>query len=176
MKQPTQELVRRLFTYDPEEGIFRARVKRGPHSKDIGEPVGLTSKNKLPSIYIDGHLYKVSRLAWLYVYGAMPPDQVDHINRDVTDNRICNLRLATIAQNQANCGLYRNNKIGIKNIKYQKGRYSVRVSKDKTTFHIGSFSCLGKAVRAAAHARRKFHGEFGEPAKDTYRRYITSQR
>jgi hypothetical protein len=51
---------------------------------------------------IDGHTYKLSRLAWLYMTSEWPRGEIDHANRDPTDDRFCNLREATNRQNQAN--------------------------------------------------------------------------
>ena len=50
-----------------------------------------------------GREYRLHRLVWLWVHGAHVPDgmTLDHINGVKTDNRICNLRLATPAQNSA---------------------------------------------------------------------------
>ena len=45
-------------------------------------------------------------------------NEVDHINRDETDNRIENLRWVTHAENLQNKGKYKNNKSGHKYISY----------------------------------------------------------
>lgn len=39
-------------------------------------------------------MYPAHRLAWAYVYGKFPPDYIDHIDFDKSNNRITNLRLA----------------------------------------------------------------------------------
>ena len=46
---------------------------------------------------VQGH-----RLAWFLHYGEWPEGNIDHINRVKTDNRICNLRIATLSENQFN--------------------------------------------------------------------------
>ena len=43
-----------------------------------------------------------------------PDKVVDHINRDPSDNRICNLRLVSHSENSLNRGVSRSNKTGIK--------------------------------------------------------------
>ncbi len=49
-------------------------------------------------------MYKAHRLAWFYVHGVWPKEQIDHINGDKADNCIANLRLADFSKNQANDG------------------------------------------------------------------------
>jgi hypothetical protein len=48
---------------------------------------------------IDGKLYGAARLAWLYVHGEWPKNQIDHINRLRDDNRLVNLRDVTHTEN-----------------------------------------------------------------------------
>jgi len=42
------------------------------------------------------------RLAWFLVYGRNPKGEIDHINGNPSDNRICNLRECTRSQNVMN--------------------------------------------------------------------------
>lgn len=46
--------------------------------------------------------YYSSRLAWLYMTGSWPKDQIDHINRIKDDDRWENLREANQSQNSYN--------------------------------------------------------------------------
>jgi HNH endonuclease len=47
-------------------------------------------------------MYRAGRLAWLYMTGEWPKNQIDHINRDKADNRFCNLRDVTQTENMRN--------------------------------------------------------------------------
>ena len=60
-------------------------------------------------------------VAMHYIPNPENKPQVDHKNRDRLDNRVENLRWATISENQQNIPKQINNRCGHKNISYHKG-------------------------------------------------------
>ena len=52
-------------------------------------------------MHVDGRLYYLHRLAWLYVYGVWP-FEIDHIDGNKANNKISNLRNVSHAQNMQN--------------------------------------------------------------------------
>ena len=95
------------------------------------------SKNRdkflIPQITHDGYHYvnlckygkkktfKVHRLVAIhYIPNPENKPQVDHIDRDKSNNHVSNLRWATNTENQQNRGVQKDNKLGIKNICYNK--------------------------------------------------------
>lgn len=82
---------------------------------------------------------------------------VDHINRDKTDNRLANLRYATRADNIRNTGLRRNNTTGEKGVYYIKarGKWGAIGFRDSKKHWIGSFPTKAEAVQA----RDQFYNE-----------------
>lgn len=100
----TQERLKELLSYDADTGIFTWRITlpaRGG-SVRVGKSAGsLDSKGKR-QIKIDRTIHFAHRLAFLYMQGVFPEGPVDHINRDHTDNRWCNLRAVTASQNSRN--------------------------------------------------------------------------
>jgi hypothetical protein len=88
---------------------------------------------------------------------------VDHINRDKTDNRRNNLRVANKSLNGANAGVRCDNVVtGHKNVKYDRrhNNYAVRVTKDGITHYGGAYKDILDAVQAANDKRRELFGEF----------------
>jgi hypothetical protein len=88
--------------------------------------------------------------------------RVDHINGVRSDNRWCNLRLATQRQNSANQGLRTTNKSGIKGVSWEARRGSWRaqiVAGGKALF-LGSFKTITEAKAARLAAEAEHHGDF----------------
>jgi hypothetical protein len=96
----TQERLKELLHYDPDTGIFTNLTQRANCVKK-GAVAGWND-NGYVRIEILGKNYRAHRLGWLYMYGAFPKKDVDHINGDRSDNRIANLREATDLQNGQN--------------------------------------------------------------------------
>lgn len=89
---------------------------------------------------------------------------VDHINGDGLDNRRCNLRIATLAQNTHNQRLSIRNKSGFKGVNYFKARGTWRASIciNNKQINLGCFDSAIKAARAYDEAAKKYFGEFAK--------------
>jgi hypothetical protein len=94
------EQVGPLLDYRPDTGHFYWRRYAPNRRKNL--LAGTVNGRGYWQVSIQGKSYLGHRLAWLMYYGERPEGQVDHVNRDRTDNRITNLRLATLAQQRAN--------------------------------------------------------------------------
>lgn len=95
----TQDELRRLVSYDPTTGRFISAVDR--HAVRAGQPLGGVAPHGYVQMCLNGKHYYAHRLAWLYVHGDMPKE-IDHINRDRSDNRILNLRVVSRSENNMN--------------------------------------------------------------------------
>jgi hypothetical protein len=95
------------------------------------------------------------------------PEYLDHINGNPLDNRIENLRKATISQNGFNTRKYKNNKSGVKNVfwysRAQKWIARIRVN-GKNVFH-QQCDTVEEAETLLKEVRHKYHGEFANDGK-----------
>ena len=91
---------------------------------------------------------------------------VDHINGNCLDNRRCNLRVCSHAENMQNRRTHSNNRCGIKGVYFdhrrQHYRATIRVFNKKV--HLGCFATPQEAALAYAAGAAKFHGEFAKAA------------
>lgn len=99
-----------LLDYSPSTGIFKWKVDR--RRKCIGQKAGGESTSRgYQRIKIDQKRYYSHRLAWLFVYGQWPGNEIDHINGIRNDNRIDNLRDVSHRANHINRVVHRNGKL-----------------------------------------------------------------
>lgn len=100
-----QDQIKEIFEYC-DGGLYwkNDRVSVRIHSKK-GTRAGNRNSSKKPyrRITIGKKSYLEHRLIWIYHYGDIPQNMViDHINQIKYDNRIENLRLATLSLNRSN--------------------------------------------------------------------------
>jgi hypothetical protein len=153
----TQKRLKELLLYDPKIGIFtRRKPIRG---MSAGSICGSPDKDGYIQVSVDKKRYKAHRLAWLYVYGNFPPNQIDHINRIKDDNRIDNLRLATNSQNSQNQSKRKDNKSGVVGVGWSKRerRWRARIVVDGREICLGYYRTIEEAALSRSVAKLKIH-------------------
>lgn len=110
-----QEILKYFLEYDPETGLFKRNINNKGRIYS-----GCNAQNGYVIIRINDVSYGAHRLAWLYVYGYLPENNIDHINKDRSDNRIKNLREASIACNRINSKINSNNSSGVMGVFFDK--------------------------------------------------------
>ena len=154
----------KILDYNEDSGLFKWREYRNGINRRAKNNAGSLSRYGYIEIRIDGVLHKAHRLAWLYVYGYMPEEKIDHINRIRCDNRIINLRIATSRQNAYNSLLMKNNKSGYKGVAWDSNRslWKAYASINGEHIHLGRFKKKEDAISARAafvinHYDREFY-------------------
>ena len=96
-----------------------------------------------------------------FVAKARKGQYVDHINGNPPDNRKCNLRICTNAQNAFNQNVRSNNTIGFKGVnKTRSGRYRSYINKDYRQINLGVYDTAEEAALAYDEAAILLHGKF----------------
>jgi len=153
-----QARLKEVLYYSPESGLFRWIAPTSNRVK-AGWLAGLVRKNGYVSINVDGRRYYAHRLAWLYMTGAWPPAQIDHIDRNPVNNAFRNLRLATPSENMQNTSKRRDNTSGYKGVTYRKdsGKWHAQIRVKGENMGLGSYTSKIKAAQAYAIAASVYH-------------------
>ena len=99
------------------------------------------------------------RLAWLYVHGEWPAEEIDHLNRVRSDNRISNLRLATQAENKQNTSLRRDSTSGHKGVSWHKRdkKWVAEIKLHGKKHYLGYFNNINDAIAARKSEESRLH-------------------
>jgi hypothetical protein len=155
----TAQRLRELLHYDPETGEFLWRTTGKGRRQDCRAGT-IESPRGYVFINIDGRIWRSHRLAWLYVHGEWPKQQIDHINGNKTDNRIANLRDVSSGENTQNRSApLSNNKSGFLGVTWKKtlGRWVANICHCGTPQYLGAFDTPEEASAAYLAAKRRLH-------------------
>jgi hypothetical protein len=155
--------VRELFHYDPATGIFIRRIRLAQRHQAGDRADFLITKGNNTGYYrisFDSKRYMAHRVAWLYVYGEWPKQDIDHINGNPGDNRIENLRDVPNRINRQNMrrprGPSQSGLLGVFMHK-ESGKWRARIQVNMKAIHIGLFDTPEEAHEAYLKAKRKYH-------------------
>jgi hypothetical protein len=153
----TQKELKDRLEYNKETGEFFAINGNSRWAK--GRKVGTLHSTGYVFINIQGKVYKAHRLAWLYEKGKFPEGVIDHINRNKSDNRFCNLREIEITHNAENNPLKKSNTSGFPGVSFSKQmkRWRARITYGYKEKHLGYFQTAEDAYKAYQSAASKYH-------------------
>lgn len=153
----TQQRLKEVLYYHPKSGDFVWLIDSVRAS--VGEQAGTLDGGYI-RIKIDGKKYRAHRLAWLYMMGEMPVDQVDHEDRVKHHNDWDNLREANGVQQNGNKDLQRNNTCGERGVSLWKGKWRAVIYKAKKQQFLGYFESKDDAAVAYRAAAKQHFGDF----------------
>jgi hypothetical protein len=161
--------LKRLLSYDPEAGIFKWLVRRGP-AAPAGSRAGKPHHTGYRHITVARVVVAEHRLAWFYAHGKWPECEIDHVNRIKDDNRLANLREATRSLNQANSGQRSDNKAGHRGVSWHNGngRWIASIGYQGKKIHIGSYKTPEAAAAAYAAKAAVLFGSFSSAEQGSH--------
>lgn len=108
------------------------------------------------AISIDNRRYYSHRLAWFYVHREWPPADVDHINGDKGDNRLCNLRAVSVVVNAQNRKAHQsNNKLGFLGVTAHEHKFRATIVVDGKQVSLGRYNTAEEAHDVYLAKRRE---------------------
>lgn len=175
------DLLRQLLRYEPETGkLFW--LPRGPEwfiqqrrSAEASAETwnarfaGREAFTCVQKGYLTGRIfaapYRAHRVIWAIMTGEWPPEHVDHVNHDRSDNRWVNLRSVTNSENHQNMALRRDNSSGCAGVAWDRRRncWRARIHVGGHDIHLGYFQTRDEAFaeRTAAVLRHGYHENHG---------------
>jgi hypothetical protein len=156
----TQQKLHDLFIYDCDTGVFIRRIATGRNGRHrVGTIAGSIQNTGYIVIYVNGARYVAHRLAWLYMFGEWPLNDLDHINGVKKDNCIKNLRLATRRENMQNVAKHKHNTSGLKGVSWHEPRKKWRayIFNNYKQIHLGLFDSKDAAFQARKNAEIIYH-------------------
>lgn len=153
----TQARLKEVLTYCPDGGEFVWLVATSNRVK-AGAIAGSVDSHGRRKITVDGLRNEAHRLAFLYMVGDWPPEEVDHINGDPLDNRWVNLRAVDRVTNQENLRRPRaDNKTGYLGVVPSGKRFSAQIQARGKTKCLGTYATPQEAHAAYLAAKRELH-------------------
>ena len=157
MRAVTRKRLKELLRYNEATGAFYWNVPRPGLRK--GTRAG-GNKDGYTVIRLDWVLYRAALLAWFYVTGRWPKNDIDHRNGKRSDDRFSNLRDVTRSVNLQNQRVAKsNNKVGVLGVAGHKGKgkYRAAIRVGGKQMHLGLFDTVSAAEKAYLKAKQAYH-------------------
>lgn len=150
--------LRELFLYDSDTGnlVWKTttwKVKAGDRAGYI------TDKGYL-RVSVDGVRIYAHRIVWAIHHGEWPTSHIDHKNLIKSDNRIDNLRQASVIANAQNRLVRSDSAVHMKGVGIKDGRYRSRIKVNGSEKSLGRYATAEEAYEVYCLASDMLHGEF----------------
>jgi len=146
-----------LFQYKDGNLIWRESRRKAR----AGNVAGRKKSNGYCEVHVNGRLHGTHRIIFMMFHGYMPKI-IDHIDGDPSNNKIENLREASIAQNAMNSKKPSNNTSGFKGVYFcnRTNKWVAQCWALNTKHNLGHFQDIQDAAKAVSDFRNSHHGEF----------------
>ena len=155
----THQQVRELFDYHPD-GYLVWKIKPAIRTS-IGDKAGSLNSQGYIQISYKAKKHKAHRLILMW-HGIELGAEVYHIDGNKQNNKIENLRSVTKNQNQWNSKTRKDNRSGIKGVRWHKRdcKWTVTLRVNNKAHHFGYYDDLELAELVAHEARDLYHGKY----------------
>ncbi len=151
MEDKIIEYLKENCRYNRSSGKFFWK-KRG-FRRTLYKEVGSKHHSGYKMMFILGRRYSAHRIVWIYENGSFPKDQIDHINGVKSDNRIKNLRDASVRDNNINTKHHRSGRLpGCHFCTYTK-KWRAQIKLNGKRIHLGRYNSETDASYAYKNAR-----------------------
>lgn len=168
---PSQTEIIAALDYDPQTGVFiwRARPNRSVqwNGRYAGTRAGKPDPRDgrlticlLNQVTGKKKLWRAARLAWVYVYGVDPINEVDHADGNAANDAIWNLREATSSQQKQNKRGWSRRGMPKGTVITGSGKFGAQITLKGEHFWLGSHDTIEQARLAYAAAATRLFGEF----------------
>jgi hypothetical protein len=129
-----------------------------------GKEAGSITDSRHFTVGLFGDTYKAHRIIFKMMTGKEPPQNLDHRDKNPSNNKWRNIRPATFAQNFVNRSVVwcKSGHSGIRESKC--GHWEVRIHKDRKCIHLGTYKSKAKALAVRRKAEVELYGEFAQCA------------
>jgi hypothetical protein len=155
------ERLHELFELDREKGQLRRRITINSRAR-AGDVAGTLGSNGRQQVRIAGRSYIISRLIYAIDRGEWPFGEVDHRDRNKSNDRPENLRETTRSENEFNKKPGKLNTSGVIGVSWHKAaqKWLAHIAIDGRPKHLGYFTDIDTATLAVDLARLIHHGDF----------------
>ena len=147
-----------------KDGVLYNKITR--NSRAVKGTLAGAISGKYRLITLHGKSFLLHRIAYYMAHGTCP-DYLDHINGNRFDNRVDNLRPATIAENSRNQPLLSTNKSGVKGLSWSKqaNKWYACIRYNGVNKNLGHFESKELGAEFLELARDMLHGSFANHGK-----------
>ena len=160
---PPLEELKEYLDYNPDTGIL-TWIKKPAGSVEVGQEAGAKHSKGYIIISFKGNSYFAHRIAYYMYHGVDPLENlVDHKYGDKSNNKIKDLRLATVSQNGMNhIKLRSDNTSGVIGVSWDKNKKKWRstICRDGVQKDLGHFTNKEDAIQARKEGEKKYFGRF----------------
>jgi hypothetical protein len=173
---PSVGYLRECFMYDPEAGVLTWKERPREHfatqlaqllwnKKFAGTTAGwIGDKKGYYRVCVNRRDYKSSRLIWKMMTGEDPPHEIDHKDRDCTNNRWSNLRAATSHQQSYN-RVRTDNHTGYRGVVAHGRKWRAAIMLEGIAWSSSYVDTPEEASAIYEVMAKKLHGEFYQPSQ-----------